>query len=1786
MAFGVVTTPAFAGDLNNEVSSSISRENPSEAITLAQGFEHEAMNSSSSGETITVYATIEAENIFNDFILEPILIELPVDSTLADATLYALENYINNFNIIPAPFIVLGIADIDEGHLGGTSMWLPTVNHQLPIFEDMQLPIHPQLAFWFGGLEAQALGNGDVIRFRHSEDGWGYDFGIICDIWGQYHPTPSFIQADKSDLIRALFADDVDSAARQAALDIIIDPFATADDVKDAIVALETSQLEWAGSGTAQDPFLIGNREELMLLAERVNSSPAAPNSSITTPGAFYSEHFRLTNDIVLGTDWEPIGRAVHTMSFFNPNARNNGRDFDGIFDGNGHTITFAHGSQPLFGAIWVNAEIRNVNIYGPYIAGHGLIAGVNSQVPFGNPTRYPIIDNVTIISGTTIRGSGISGTDGFRPQHLDIRNSTIEAGVRIGFDADADLPFDQSTVYFANTAGTGPGVGSFVSGLAGSITNSVSYATVYGHANVHNVGGLVGYKQQSMRSFQIDNSHFHGEIIAPESFHVGGILGAGYDSPNPRNQTQTGQLGSFFASPNTPGGNISNSTATGKITGYRNVGGIVGGEFANQMWSTGAHQGPQHIVLNNHFSGTLIAMESNTRNIGGIFGYVRSLNRNNLIADNTFDDTTGATRGIGHVSIIDTVHNNPIEIADTIYFSTEGTTAQNPNTTGFGGITRRNYYRMDDPLGVDADVLARMIVTTNSVDRTTLNVAIAEAESRAQANYTPNSWTNMQIELNTAREVRDDLNSTQTQVDAATNNLNLAIDALVLVTVVNRAALNNEIARAEALVQANFTPLSWSNMQAVFNTTRQVAANTNATQPQVDTATNNLRAAIDGLVIIANRVALNLAIVVAEAHMQLNYTTNSWQAMQMALNTAIQVRNNLNSTQLDVDTATNNLNLAINGLVSLTVNRTLLNAAIVDAERIVAIEGIIPTKWSGWSTMTTALTSARAVNSTSNATQADVNLATTALENAINALVGTITIMVYNPTARQGDPSEFLTSRTITIRPGETAYSVLHRSQFELTVRSTGHHVWTGMYVEAINNWGEFDGGPLSGWMYAVNRVLPDFSASLFVLNPTDVLHWLYTYELGNDLVPRFVDANILGVDRSALRAEIALAESHIQANYTSVSWAPFQTALAAAIQVYNRVTGTQDEINTAINNLRTARESLIKVTNINRAALNTEIARAEGLNFTNYTAASWALVHSALTSARAVRDNANATQTQIDAATSALRSAINALVRIGATNFILLNNEIAHAEARMQANYTSASWQNMQVTLIIAKQVRHNVNSTQNEVNNALNSLRLALNSLVRVSGVNVTLLSNEIARAEARIESHYTGGSWAIMQSALRDARAALNSANSTQTQVNQATESLASAINALVRVSTPATSTLNAINTAVSTSTEIEAVTASNGTATVVISETAISELITKARTERATNIEVRLNIQGEVSRIETELTIRSIKAIVSDGISLTINSDLAVITLDSATLAGIAIGEDDNTLVQIISETIADLSTLSQPQQAVIGNNMAIRLEVLVGETYVNNFNGTITTTMSYTPSLSAEYHDFLTVYYIDTNGNIREMLGSSYSGSQITFMTNHFSVFFVSEWISPFADIARHDWHFRNVRFAYSQGIMSGTSSEQFSPNLNLSRAMMVTMLWRLEGSPIATNGTAFSDVQAGNWYTDAILWASGNGIINGFGDGTFAPNENITREQFAVILMNYAVFNGQNATGNRLLTEFSDASSISPWARDAVEWANSSGLITGRTITTLAPLGTATRAEAAAIMQRFIETQ
>lgn len=177
-----------------------------------------------------------------------------------------------------------------------------------------------------------------------------------------------------------------------------------------------------------------------------------------------------------------------------------------------------------------------------------------------------------------------------------------------------------------------------------------------------------------------------------------------------------------------------------------------------------------------------------------------------------------------------------------------------------------------------------------------------------------------------------------------------------------------------------------------------------------------------------------------------------------------------------------------------------------------------------------------------------------------------------------------------------------------------------------------------------------------------------------------------------------------------------------------------------------------------------------------------------------------------------------------------------------------------------------------------------------------------------------------------------------------------------------------------------------------------------------------------------------------------------------------------------------------------------------------------------------------------------------------------------------------FIDVKESDWFYKGISYVVETGMMNGVGENQFAPNAPLTREMLAVVLYNMEKQPESTGVNPFADVKADMWYTDAIVWANANGIVAGYDDSTFGLGDSITREQLAAILYRYAQMKGYDVTEKADLTGYADSAAISGYAVEAMQWANANGIVNGMTATTLAPQGTATRAQVATMLMNFCE--
>lgn len=209
-----------------------------------------------------------------------------------------------------------------------------------------------------------------------------------------------------------------------------------------------------------------------------------------------------------------------------------------------------------------------------------------------------------------------------------------------------------------------------------------------------------------------------------------------------------------------------------------------------------------------------------------------------------------------------------------------------------------------------------------------------------------------------------------------------------------------------------------------------------------------------------------------------------------------------------------------------------------------------------------------------------------------------------------------------------------------------------------------------------------------------------------------------------------------------------------------------------------------------------------------------------------------------------------------------------------------------------------------------------------------------------------------------------------------------------------------------------------------------------------------------------------------------------------------------------------------------------------------------------------------------------SNGNVFIALGYSVDDSY------YYDLYLLIYNPTHYWDVKQGAWYVDAVKYVYETGLMNGMSDNTFAPNEQMTRAQLVTVLWRMAGSPEAEYTDRFSDVKEKGWYASAVMWAAENGIVDGFPDGTFAPNQPITRDQLAAVLFRYTEFAGGDTSARGDISNFTDGDKVQTWALNAVEWAVGEGIISGKPVAgkvSIAPKAYATRAEVATMLMRYL---
>ena len=362
----------------------------------------------------------------------------------------------------------------------------------------------------------------------------------------------------------------------------------------------------------------------------------------------------------------------------------------------------------------------------------------------------------------------------------------------------------------------------------------------------------------------------------------------------------------------------------------------------------------------------------------------------------------------------------------------------------------------------------------------------------------------------------------------------------------------------------------------------------------------------------------------------------------------------------------------------------------------------------------------------------------------------------------------------------------------------------------------------------------------------------------------------------------------------------------------------------------------------------------------------------------------------------------------------------------------------------------------------------------------------------------------------------------------------------------------------------------------------------SDSIKHGNTKNGIAVVVPVEISKALAGVQITLKADALDKLVSSGVKR--------FTIDTDSMADFGFMLD--TLKELNRQTSGDLilkmkktAVTSQEVETAIGNRpvYAITLwEVKNGkETAVNLSGKTVSIAIPYTPAKNEQPGNLYAVY-VDENGNVQWIRKSSYNMDQkaVIFVAEHFSIYGIGykNQIPAFTDVNNH-WAKDNMLFVVSRGLLSGTSATTFSPNTGMTRGMFVTALGRLAGvDPTDYQASMFTDVKEDAYYAPYVNWAAKTGVVSGTTDTTFAPDTNINREQMAVIMKNYATKLGYTIPKTLEVVNFADSAGISFWAKEAVKSMQQAGILAGKTNNCFDPAGTATRAEVATVLRRFVE--
>lgn len=384
------------------------------------------------------------------------------------------------------------------------------------------------------------------------------------------------------------------------------------------------------------------------------------------------------------------------------------------------------------------------------------------------------------------------------------------------------------------------------------------------------------------------------------------------------------------------------------------------------------------------------------------------------------------------------------------------------------------------------------------------------------------------------------------------------------------------------------------------------------------------------------------------------------------------------------------------------------------------------------------------------------------------------------------------------------------------------------------------------------------------------------------------------------------------------------------------------------------------------------------------------------------------------------------------------------------------------------------------------------------------------------------------------------------------------------------------------------------------ATITTTESSIKDAVSKAEKENNDSIVISSADTKDATNITLEIPVSAAQNIAENSnLSIEVETTSGNVSISNETLNSIVeqIGTDENIKVAVETKTAENVfEAVSEESAKTITENVdrdtleksvIVEVNITTGDKHIRSFGGhklTVDVPVDGKGHIEGKHYK---VHIISADGKMDTTFGKCISKEGklvIKVDTTHLSSFIVTNIETcPFSDVPNH-WAYEEIKYVYENSIMQGTAEATFAPDENMTRAMLVTVLYRMENPDIIDAENKFADVPDGEWYTEAVIWAETNGIVTGVSETEFAPNENVTREQMATILYRYAKTKGYTLDTATDLSVFTDINEISRFAIDAIRWANKTELVNGTSETTLSPKATATRAQVAAILMRFCE--